>query len=416
MIACLLFSLILCSCCTYRWYYKNRKLKKNKKFKNIIVPAIENTIRSNTSYSTIQAATQQRLLASLNNSSSINLFPNTFTNHHHHQNDLNLISMNKYGITYLPPPSSSNIEFNSSLIANSNEYQTDSCYQLENPHISNNNLLNSFNAFQNGKNVLSSKKLLNAKNQSQLSMLKHYPLGSIQFLEELGQGAFGMVFKGQLILENDHQKIPIAIKTLKEDANNRFKIDFRREAELMCDLQHPNIVALIGVCFESHPMCLLFEYMSNGDLHRYLLNHGPMTNTFMPISSTSNYTYLPNQNSNSTTTNSNSMSNFSNSIEILELNDFLHLATQIAAGMEYLSSHHYVHRDLASRNCLVSDHLTCKIADFGLSRDIYSQDYYRVQSRSLLPVRWMPVEAILYGRFSSESDVWSFGIVLWEIW
>lgn len=137
-----------------------------------------------------------------------------------------------------------------------------------------------------------------------------------------------------------------------------------------------------------------------------------MTNTFMPISSTSNYSY-PNQGSSS---NSNSVSNFSSSTSVLELNDFLHIATQVASGMEYLSSNHYLHRDLATRNCLVSDHLTVKIADFGLSRDIYSQDYYRIQSKSLqLPVRWMSVESILYGRFSTESDVWAFGILLWEV-
>lgn len=127
----------------------------------------------------------------------------------------------------------------------------------------------------------------------------------------------------------ENEVIPIAIKTLKEDANSQFKIDFKHEAELMADLQHPNIVALLGVCFDSHPMCLLFEFMSQGDLHRVLLNHSPMT-AFMPISSTnSNYSNnYQNQNSNST----NSVSNFSNSINILELNDFLHISTQIAAG------------------------------------------------------------------------------------
>lgn len=135
---------------------------------------------------------------------------------------------------------------------------------------------------------------------------------------------------------------------------------------------------------------MLFEYMTQGDLHEFLITHSPTEAPKMSSSSSS-----------------------SNPLSALQ---FLHISLQICDGMEYLASHHYVHRDLAARNCLVGEHLTVKISDFGLSRDIYSSDYYRVQSKSLLPVRWMPSESILYGKFTTESDVWSFGVVLWEIY
>ncbi|KAH9413899.1 Inactive tyrosine-protein kinase transmembrane receptor ror1 [Dermatophagoides pteronyssinus] len=217
-----------------------------------------------------------------------------------------------------------------------------------------------------------------------------YSMSTIRFIQELGEGAFGKVFRGELLMTNGGPLIvPIAIKTLKENSSLKTKQDFRREADLMAELQHPNIVCLLGVCFQEEPMCMLFEYMRKGDLHEYLVVHGPNSSIITDI------TIDPS--------------------EILDISDCLHIATQIAAGMEYLSSHHYVHRDLAARNCLVGEHLTVKISDFGLSRDIYSSDYYRVQSKSLLPVRWMPAESCLYGRFTTESDVWSFGVVLWEI-
>ncbi|XP_030383320.1 tyrosine-protein kinase transmembrane receptor Ror [Scaptodrosophila lebanonensis] len=222
---------------------------------------------------------------------------------------------------------------------------------------------------------------LSSKNIEKNPLLKipHLTLQDVEFFEELGEGAFGKVYKGQLT-QSSGTKMFVAIKALKENASVKTQQDFKREIELISDLKHQNIVCILGVVLNKEPYCMIFEYMSNGDLHEFLISNSPSENK---------------------------------SLTQLEL---LKISMQISEGMEYLSAHHYVHRDLAARNCLVSDGLIVKISDFGLSRDIYSSDYYRVQSKSLLPVRWMPSESILYGKFTTESDIWSFGVVLWEIY
>jgi len=238
--------------------------------------------------------------------------------------------------------------------------------------------------------------LLTARQQQQKTKARamELPLSSIRFLQELGEGAFGKVYKGELAGYSTVGAVSslVAIKTLKPGANQKTRQDFVRESELMTDLRHPNIVCLVGVCLQEEPQCMVFEHMAHGDLHEFLIFHSPKSDS--------------SQDSEGESADS----------RVLSQAEMAYIAIQVAAGMEYLSSHHYVHRDLAARNTLVGENLTVKISDFGLSRDIYSADYYRVQTKSLLPVRWMPPESILYGKFTTESDVWAFGVVLWEIY
>ncbi|KAM7392670.1 hypothetical protein PAMA_007677 [Pampus argenteus] len=221
------------------------------------------------------------------------------------------------------------------------------------------------------------------------TFVQHIKRHNIVLKRELGEGAFGKVFLAECYkLTPDQEKIHVAVKTLKE-ASESGRADFYREAELLTNLQHEYIITFYGVCVESDPLIMVFEYMKHGDLNKFLRSHGPDAVL---------------------------MADGQHSILVeLTQSQMLHIAQQIAAGMVYLASQHFVHRDLATRNCLVGENLLVKIGDFGMSRDVYSTDYYRVGGHTMLPIRWMPPESIMYRRFTTESDVWSLGVVLWEI-
>ncbi|KAI1892135.1 hypothetical protein AGOR_G00150840 [Albula goreensis] len=227
--------------------------------------------------------------------------------------------------------------------------------------------------------------------------VEEFPRKLLTFKEKLGEGQFGEVhlceaegmqdFMDEDFASetSDSQPMLVAVKMLRADANKNARNDFLKEIKIMSRLKDPNIIRLLAVCICSDPLCMITEYMENGDLNQFLSRHEPedlmalLSNA--PTVSYSNLKYM---------------------------------ATQIASGMKYLSSLNFVHRDLATRNCLVGKNYTIKIADFGMSRNLYSGDYYRIQGRAVLPIRWMSWESILLGKFTTASDVWAFGVTLWE--
>ncbi|XP_034751625.1 muscle, skeletal receptor tyrosine-protein kinase [Etheostoma cragini] len=227
-----------------------------------------------------------------------------------------------------------------------------------------------------------------------------YPRNNIQYVRDIGEGAFGRVFQarapGLLPMESFTM---VAVKMLKEEASADMQNDFQREAALMAQFDHPNIVRLLGVCAVGKPMCLMFEYMAHGDLNEFLRRRSP-SQSVRTLSRASL-----------------SGRSFTSELEagLLSCAEQLSISKQIAAGMAYLSERKFVHRDLATRNCLVGEEMVVKIADFGLSRNIYSADYYKANENDAIPIRWMPPESIFYNRYTTESDVWAYGVVLWEI-
>ncbi|XP_018866186.1 tyrosine-protein kinase Fes/Fps isoform X5 [Gorilla gorilla gorilla] len=188
--------------------------------------------------------------------------------------------------------------------------------------------------------------------------------------EQIGRGNFGEVFSGRLRADNTL----VAVKSCRETLPPDLKAKFLQEARILKQYSHPNIVRLIGVCTQKQPIYIVMELVQGGDFLTFLRTEGAR----------------------------------------LRVKTLLQMVGDAAAGMEYLESKCCIHRDLAARNCLVTEKNVLKISDFGMSREEADGVYAASGGLRQVPVKWTAPEALNYGRYSSESDVWSFGILLWE--
>ncbi|KAJ8022869.1 Proto-oncogene tyrosine-protein kinase receptor Ret [Holothuria leucospilota] len=214
------------------------------------------------------------------------------------------------------------------------------------------------------------------------------------FDKVLGEGEYGRVLRAQALNIRGHTGYtPVAVKMMKTTASPSEVQDFVRELELLKQVNHPNVIRLLGAVTTKGPFLVIVEYCEHGALRSFLRANRKRA----PVFNENHDSLL-----NATPVN-------------IGRHELVSYAWQICRGMYYLSCLKFVHRDLAARNILVTSDYVMKISDFGLSRDIYEEETYVKKGKGRIPVKWMAVEVLYDNICTSKSDVWSFGVLLWEM-
>jgi len=218
---------------------------------------------------------------------------------------------------------------------------------------------------------------LSDKGGGQAYTVKEVPLDNINRLQELGESSFGKVYHGQVFgLYGSKTASTVFIKCLSENASIEEVTEFRDEVNVTSEIRHQHLLSLLAISTQGITQCILYEHLPLGDLRQFILSQQSRG-------------------------------------QALTCKETMYVVTQIASAMEHLSSLHYIHKDIAAHNIIVSHNLNVKLSNLKIVNGVHSANYFLIHNK-MLPIRWLPPESITYNKFSFETDIYSFGVLLWE--